>query len=210
MKRIAQRAARVATAALLAAVAGCLSPEEIRRIESRPEGTGIQFSRLPEIVRCIASYDATPAQRDGARKQAEAIVAAMSLPPPPLKAPAAAAEPPAAVPAPKPAATNEAVVVPVAPPAPAPAPVVAAAPAPAPPPPEKPITPPARYIAVPAPRDERARGKASVMIWDIDSRDFVDNKVYDVAAPPAPRTKVRWEVGAQLLVVSYQGGPARP
>ena len=52
---------------------GCLSKEEIRRIESRPEGTGITLSRLPEMIRILATYEATPAQRDGAQRKAEKL-----------------------------------------------------------------------------------------------------------------------------------------
>ena len=39
---------------------GCLSKEEIRRIESRPEGTGITLSRLPEMIRILVKYEAAP------------------------------------------------------------------------------------------------------------------------------------------------------
>jgi hypothetical protein len=61
---------RAGAAFVLALAAGCLSQEEIRRIESRPEGTGIQFSRLPEMVKILATYEATPVQRQQARARA--------------------------------------------------------------------------------------------------------------------------------------------
>lgn len=213
MQRLMRNGTGGLAAAALLLAAGCLSREEIRRIESRPEGTGIQFTRLPEVIRYLASYEATPAQRAGARQQAEALAAqplAVPAPAPKAEKPEAPAAPAAETKAPEP---------PPAAPRPAPAQETASAPAViAPPPasataspvPAAPVPGPERYIAVAAPRDERARGKQSVMIWDINSREFVNNKVYDIAVPPARGTKVRWEVGSDLLVVHYQAAAPPP
>jgi hypothetical protein len=54
-------------------LSGCLSEETIRKIEGTPgqEGTGIMFSRVPEIIRILATYEATPQQRQAAEAAAQ-------------------------------------------------------------------------------------------------------------------------------------------
>ena len=72
---------RFGTTLLLGALccfgAGCLSSEQIARIEETPgqEGTGIFLSRLPEVIKIIATYEATETQRTVASRQAEQVLA---------------------------------------------------------------------------------------------------------------------------------------
>jgi hypothetical protein len=58
-------------------VNGCLSPETVRRIEGAPgqEGTGVFLSRLPEVVRILATYPASDQQRELADQRARAALA---------------------------------------------------------------------------------------------------------------------------------------
>lgn len=62
---------------LAALGAGCLSPEAIRRIEGTPgqEGTGITLTRLPEVIKILATYEATESQRQVAAERAQAAQA---------------------------------------------------------------------------------------------------------------------------------------
>lgn len=58
-------------------LAGCLSPEVVRKIEGAPgqEGTGIFLSRLPETIRILATYQASEDQAEEARNRARRIFA---------------------------------------------------------------------------------------------------------------------------------------
>jgi hypothetical protein len=51
---------------------GCISQEAIRRVEaeSGPEGTGIQFTGLPKVIKILATYDASPSQVAVAKEHA--------------------------------------------------------------------------------------------------------------------------------------------
>lgn len=58
-------------------LAGCLSPEAVRKIEGTPgqEGTGVFLSRLPETIRILATYEASESQAEEARTRARRIFA---------------------------------------------------------------------------------------------------------------------------------------
>lgn len=62
-------------AALL--TASCLSREAIREIEgsAAQEGTGIFLSRLPQVIKILATYEATDHQRKVAEERARRIFA---------------------------------------------------------------------------------------------------------------------------------------
>lgn len=64
----------IAAAAGLLLAAGCLSPEVVRRIEGSPgqEGTGIAFSRLPAVIKILATYAASEEQTSTATERARA------------------------------------------------------------------------------------------------------------------------------------------
>lgn len=76
-----RRFPEVRTALLLGALccfgAGCLSSEQIARIEGTPgqEGTGVFLSRLPEVIKIMATYEATELQRTVASRQAQQVLA---------------------------------------------------------------------------------------------------------------------------------------
>ena len=55
-----------------ALLAGCLSQETIQRIEGTPgqEGTGIFLSRLPAVIKILATYEPTDQQRKIADERA--------------------------------------------------------------------------------------------------------------------------------------------
>ncbi len=58
-------------------LAGCLSPKTIRKIEGTPgqEGTGIMLSRLPAVIKILATHPATDEQRQVAEARAKAAQA---------------------------------------------------------------------------------------------------------------------------------------
>ena len=58
---------------------GCLSPEVIRRIEGAPgeEGTGVFLSRVPEVIKILATYEATERQRQVTTERAKSAQAAL-------------------------------------------------------------------------------------------------------------------------------------
>lgn len=72
------RAIAVCCAGLLLG-AGCLSPEAIRRIEGSPgqEGTGITLSRLPAVIKIMATYPASEAQAATAAERGRAAQLAL-------------------------------------------------------------------------------------------------------------------------------------
>lgn len=57
---------------MMMASAGCLSPEAIQRIEGAPgqEGTGIMLSRLPAVIKILATYPASESQAAIAEERA--------------------------------------------------------------------------------------------------------------------------------------------
>ena len=64
----------ILAAAVAVLASGCLSPETIRRIEGTPgqEGTGIMGSRLPAVIKILATYEATAEQKAVVEKRARA------------------------------------------------------------------------------------------------------------------------------------------
>lgn len=68
-----------AAALALAMAGGCLSPETIRRIEGTPgqEGTGIMLSRLPAVIKILATYPASEEQAEVAEARARTAQADM-------------------------------------------------------------------------------------------------------------------------------------
>ncbi len=69
----------VLAAAVAILTSGCLSPETIRKIEGTPgqEGTGVFMSRLPAVIKILATYEATPEQKAVAVERAKTAQAAM-------------------------------------------------------------------------------------------------------------------------------------
>ena len=60
---------------------GCLSPEVVRRIEGAPgeEGTGVFLSRVPEVIKILATYEATDRQRQVTIERAKRTQAALEM-----------------------------------------------------------------------------------------------------------------------------------
>lgn len=67
----------ILAAAIAVLSSGCLSPETIRKIEGTPgqEGTGIMGSRLPAVIKILATYEASAEQKAVAEERAHAAQA---------------------------------------------------------------------------------------------------------------------------------------
>lgn len=50
-----------------------------------------------------------------------------------------------------------------------------------------------RIIAIETDPDERAVGKASVMLWDTQAEDIIGDKVYDIGSKPKTGKVVTWD-----------------
>lgn len=165
---------KIALTAVVVMLSGCQALDKLdKEVETwGPEGSGLQFSKLPLAVKILATYKATPKQKAAAREiglatQAKLLAEQQAATPEPKKVDAAPVEAPAGI-QPPPLAPEVA---------------------------GKPKLP-VRVLAikVPAKEDEpQAQAKEHIILWDTQTEQIVGEDVYVIDQPQKVGSVTKWD-----------------